>query len=714
MDSTHSLTNTPTPKPLEISKISEYSKANKNAADLGKQNACSPCRIPRRRYSHVVRPPLVPLSTTRNAVKSNKSIAVKPNQRPQKPTASHLKTMENSTAGKAIWDGRASSPDVRQRQPTSKGANILSRAIHALDFRSRECSGNEADNAARAHGFRLSSLQKTSIIRGKGSEFNLRAHASMKTEKKSCDGLYEKAQIHRHQAPPFIDGYSQASKPHHDAISTSRIPRHIPITSAAIALLANSLKSSPVQDKSMWISAVVTANINDSTGRTNISGPSDSDIPLDVMILVDNSARVSEEMLKAACRNAFQLASALDVLIDRIAICCISPDPTQNLNILMPLSSYSLDTVEILFRSLPAFQLPRGESSRSRLAGAIKEASGYLIRHSSRGASCHMFLVTAGATVLIPGESNGDKLRYHTISPESAMMISSRQSLEGWHVGTSFGGDEQSPMDIQFKSKLQLALQHLRIGVDSGYLRDLELRLEAGPDSHIEAILGDTNRSVLRLGESWTVLVKVKPIPGLENVFSSGPSTAYSDIEPHTPSESTVDRMIDQLQGMLKPANHTPNTEYYITASLEYKHSALSEDTILVTKNKCTVPRFRKAVTWGDGVKPPAPRSSSAIGHRQIIKPPMDSETISVKKRQQSARNISGNGNQAKKLEKENVASSMRGNSLPYRDESPFGSMNPYKGICRHPDPLVSQQSLDRIPEHGHFHRLEDPFARIH
>ncbi|EGE04427.1 hypothetical protein TEQG_03629 [Trichophyton equinum CBS 127.97] len=647
MESTHGLTDTPTPKPLEISKI--FSKANENAAASVKKNACSPCH-------------------------------------------------------------------ARQRQPTPKGPNILSRAINALDFRSRECSGNEADNTAKAHGFRLPSLQKASIIRGRGSEVNLRVHTGIQTGKKSCDGLYEKAQVHKHQALSFVGDNLLAPKPRDSITLMPRMPRHIPITSAAVKLVPNSLKSSLGQDNSTWISAVITASINDFSSGVNINGPYDADIPLDVMILVDNSARVSEGMLKAACKNAFQLASVLDILIDRIAICCISPDPTQNLNILMPLSSYSLDTVEILFRSLPAFQLPHGESSRSRLAGAIKEASNYLIRHSSKGASCHMFLVSAGSTVLIPGESNGDKLRYHTISPENSMMINSRQSLEGWHIGTNFGSEEQSSVDLTFRSKLQFAIQHLRIGVDSGYLHDLELQLEAGPDSEIEAILGDTNRSVLRLGESWTVLVRVKPITELQGPFNSGPNTANSENEPHTPNESTVDQMIDQLQGMLKPASYPLNNEYHITASLEYKHSAFPGNTILLTRNKFTVPRFRKAVTWDDSVKPSPPRSNSAISHRQIIKPPIDSEIISVKKRQQIVSNVAGNGHQSKKPGNDiaNEASAMRESCLSYRDMSPFGSMNPYKDICKHTDPITSQQPLGSIPEYGRLHRLEDPFARIH
>ncbi|KAM5436217.1 hypothetical protein McanMca71_000031 [Microsporum canis] len=607
--------------------------------------------------------------------------------------------MDRPNTGKRGCDGRISSGE---RQPIPKGENILSRAIHALDFRSRECSGNEPDDIARGHGIRLPSLQKTAR---KESDPNISRHAKIATEIKAYNGLYEKAQPNKHQIPPYIDDYLQVAKANEIHTPFSRNPQHIQITSADMSLTVNAVKSSHVQDGSTWITAVVSASIDDSMGGMDINGRPSADIPLDIMILVDNSARVTEDLLKAACRNAFRLASALDILIDRIAICCISPDPTQSLNILMPLSTYSLDTARILFRSLPAFQLPHGESSRSRFAGAIKEASNYLIRHSSRGALCHMFLVTAGSTVLIPGDCNGDKLRYHTISPENAMMIRSQQSLEGWHIGTSFDNEECNLIASTFKEKLQFVIKHLRVGVDSGYLNDLSLRLEAGPGSHIEAILGDITRDTLRLGESWAILVKIKPTPGLENAIGGGPAPRFGDDEPYTPSESTVDRMIDQLQGMLKPGVYTTESEYYISATLEYKHSALSDNTVIMTKGKCIIPSFHRTVTWDDDVKSPTPRDNSRIVHRQYLKSPCDNEMIRVKKRQQIVSKTNGYGLQRKSFGKENSAPplSLGGNHLVYRDTSPFGSMNPYNNICKRDDFLLAQQSLDGIPEYGQF-----------
>lgn len=118
---------------------------------------------------------------------------------------------------------------------------------------------------------------------------NLRGHTGIQTGKNSCDGLYEKAQVHRHQAFSFVGDNLLAPKPRDSITPIPRIPRHVPITSAAVNLVPNSLKSSPGQDKSTWISAVITASINDFTSGVNIIGPYDADIPLDVMILVDNS-----------------------------------------------------------------------------------------------------------------------------------------------------------------------------------------------------------------------------------------------------------------------------------------------------------------------------------------------------------------------------------------------------------------------------------------
>ncbi|KAK2882386.1 hypothetical protein FQN49_000410 [Arthroderma sp. PD_2] len=654
-------------------------------------------------------------------MKRNKSTTTKPhhshksNIPPYSPKLLRGTMDHPDTVDKEDQDREISSGEVRQRQPTPKGAGIFSRAIHALDFRSRECSGNETDNATRGHGLRLPSLPKPSLLGGKDSDSNLKRHTKTNAENKSCDGLYEKAQSFNHQTPPFIDEYLHVAKSREGFTPTSRFPQHAPIASAAVKLTADALKSSPGQDKSTWVSAMVTAGISDSANGTHVNGKPSADIPLDIMILVDNSAGVSEELLKAACKNAFQITSALDILIDRIAICCISPDPTQKLNILMPLSSYSLDTARILFRSLPAFQLPRGESSRSRLAGAVKEASNYLIRHSSRGALCHMFLVTAGSTVLIPEDCNGDQLRYHTVSPENAVVLSCRKSLEGWHLAIGFDDEDCDYVDSTLKEKLQLVIGHLRTGVDSGYLSDLSVRFETGPESHIEAILGETTRNTLRLGESWTILVKIKPTPGLVNVSQGSPIVRYGDNEPYTPSESTVDRMIDQLQGMLKPGTHSTDVESRIAATLEYKHSAFPDNAIITTKGRCEIARFQRTVAWDDSVKPPPPRSNSKISHSQYFELPCDSETIKIKKRKQIASHVNGNGHQETCVGKENTTPTFttRGNNMAYGDSPSLGSMNPYKNIvCKRDEFLLSQQSLDQIPEDGCFSHSEEPFAQ--
>ncbi|KAF3491251.1 uncharacterized protein GIQ15_00768 [Arthroderma uncinatum] len=605
--------------------------------------------------------------------------------------------MEHPSTAKEDQDGGIPSGDVKQRQPTPRGG-ILSRAIHALDFRSRECSGNETDNTPRGHGVRFSSLQKTSFLGGKGSDSNLKRHMKMDAENKSCDGLYEKAQSHKHKIPPFIDEYLQVAKTRENPTPSSRLPQRPPITSAAVNLTVDALKSSPGQGMSTWVSAVVTAGICDSANGTNIDGKPNADIPLDIMILVNNSARGSEEQLKAAYR---------------IAICCISPDPTQKLNILMPLSSYSLDTARVLFRSLPAFQLPHGESSRSRLAGAIKEASNYLTRHSSRGALCHMFIVTAGSTLLIPDDCNGELLRYHTISPENSMVLRSQKSLEGWHLATSFDDEECNYVESTFKEKLQSIIGHLRTGVDSGYLRNLSVRFEAGPDSHIEAVLGETTRDTLRLGESWTMLVKVKPTPGLANVSPGSPVVRFED-KSHVSTASTVDIMIDQLQGMLKPGVYTTDPESRIAATLEYKHSAFPDNAVITTKGRCEIARFQRTVAWEDSVKPPTLQSNANVGRNQCLGVPSDNATIRVKKRQQVFSYLNGNGLQ-KCVGKENMTppSSIGRNRLEYGDSPPLGSMNPFKNIvCKRDDFMLSQQSLNQIPEHGHFSQSEDPFVQ--
>lgn len=298
---------------------------------------------------------------------------------------------------------------------------------------------------------------------------------------------------------------------------------------------------------------------------------------------------MSLELLKGACRNAFDVASSLDKLTDRVAIGCMSTSPGEHLNLLLSLDTHRLDTVSNVFRSLPAFQLLRDEPGH--LSGTLKEASEFLLQQSGRSALCHLFLVTACSTVSIPGSLDG-RLRLHTISPENSVLINSPTTISGWHLSASLDNDFA---DASLKPTLQRVVKHLRTGIDIGVLCDLVLNLTATAGYEVTAQLGDTERKRLRPGESWTMLVKIRERRcGVEcnSPVSLNSVSSESLIIKESMDTKELDIMIDQLHGMLQPINHHRRINTAATATLEYANTCFGTSTSLKTQGTCTLSRI--------------------------------------------------------------------------------------------------------------------------
>lgn len=430
--------------------------------------------------------------------------------------------------------------------------------------------------------------------------------------------------------------------------------------------------------------------------------------------LTFSRAQITPEALKGACRNAFQVAVCLDRLVDRLAVGCISSDPTQQLNILMPLCSYNLDTVRRIFRSLPAFQLQHDESSHARFTGAIREASSFLLRHSSRGALRHVFLVTARSTIHISEDGSGNQLRFHTISPENTVVMNTEKTIEGWHIPTSFDDDEGSYVEPVFKGKLKQAVDHLRMGIDSGYLCDLSVDFQTGVGTEIEAVLGDTERKTLRLGESWTMLVKVKAITE-SGYASSGEdeNTNYLGDGGRRRTVPTVDDMIDHLQGMLNPDSNMAEFHTILAATLDYKHSFLPSHTAMKTKGKCEVARFPQIINcnYNNDDSPGSRCTTSVIRNHTGFGEYDQQGTVKVKKRLHLGdRDVCLGGwsvdtacdtNNALAEISPNITFPMPPGSL----KSPLGSMNPFRDLVFKGDEAVRPPFAP-----GNFRRSKHPF----
>lgn len=300
-----------------------------------------------------------------------------------------------------------------------------------------------------------------------------------------------------------------------------------------------------------------------------------------------NRDEATTDFLQGACKNVFHLASALDTLVDRIAIGCISSDPTHNLDLLMPLGSCNFETIYTTFYSLPSLQRPNQEADGSRLCDALREASNWLLRQSSRGSLRQIFVLTPQSKISITDGCRPELLRLHTISPAPIVDILNSQAFYGWHVCTTFSQDADREAEDLLKQNLKQLVGYLRLGMDPGVLSNLMVNLKTTPGTEVKTCLVNTMRRRLRPGESWSMLFRIVTAGKVrvEEAIKSVNAEQYIDGE--YGQEVDVDGMIDEIQGML--GQQETCFENVLAATVEYGHSAYPKDTVLKTTGKCDI-----------------------------------------------------------------------------------------------------------------------------
>ncbi|WEW54868.1 hypothetical protein PRK78_000294 [Emydomyces testavorans] len=566
----------PAPKPLRILKTRRGDGQGVPFSIKGNP----PIPIPRRRSSYAIHgpffsdtPPLPELDKENYRLLERRQTKEYWHSLSSTPSSSgNFQNMENALENKRQIEA-LTTDNQRQRVLVPKNG-FFSRVTQAFDFRNRQ-SSNEAINLDSSAA-KVRPSAPISLAQSKKPVLNTQQERTFDTPLKGAESKQS-----REDTPPLPT--QQLWVPRNRMRCKSRLPRNAPVTTAVVELTADALRTESGKELSTWVSVEILARVDNLAN--NLDDPSSAEVPLDVMIVVDNS--ISPDLLKGGCRNAFYVASSLDILIDRVAIGCMSANPGENLNLMLPLEAHSLDAIRNVFRSLPAFQLLHDDDqNQARLSGALKDASSFLLRHSSRLALCHLFLVTPCSSITIAGGWN-ERLRFHTISPENSVVINAPTAIGGWHLSASLDYDRP---ETTLKSNLKLVVRHLRTGIDSGLLSDLSVDLNPAEGYEVMALLGNTKRKYLRPGESWTLLVKVRERgqSGEEDNFHTPCSTSTDSLLMKDSMDTEeLDNMIDQLHGMLKPTVNGTEARTIVTATVGYTNSCLAGSTTLKTGGSC-------------------------------------------------------------------------------------------------------------------------------
>lgn len=163
---------------------------------------------------------------------------------------------------------------------------MLSRVIDVLDFRNRP-PDHPAEYGQKSPRVQSSTYSKA-LLRSKKSLFNLRRRRSTTTGEDQDAAFPENGpQLERHPTPPLPNNRLFVVK-NRVKSNNGRSPHSPPVTTAAVELTVDALKTDAGREISTWVSIEVFAAVSNLTLGLDVQ-PSAAEDPLDVMILVDNS-----------------------------------------------------------------------------------------------------------------------------------------------------------------------------------------------------------------------------------------------------------------------------------------------------------------------------------------------------------------------------------------------------------------------------------------
>ncbi|PGH07156.1 hypothetical protein GX51_01943 [Blastomyces parvus] len=558
------------------------------------KSCAPPYAIPRRHSSYAIRRPLwlstapqySTLQVKQDSLRSSKSHNIETRSLFDLPLLSFRSFSSNRASMDEELNERSRSEENNVMPRIPSKSRIFARVAQVLDFSK---SGHSSLGPASSGYSRLN--RPTRVYTEPNSPNVHRYPLDHKVREPISTRLTAPPEKFGQRTPPFAR--TNLCVPKHRNNVHTRFSCPLPITSAKIDITMDAMKISAREDFFTWAAVEISANVN---WERELETQIGCEVPLDIMVLLDNSASMPPALLKGACNTVLHLASSMDMLLDRLAIGCISADPEQNLQLLLPLSACNLDVIRGLLQSVQIFEWPGVEPNLTRTSKALHEASNLLLRYSSRGALRHVFVVTANLGISLSEITTNirSRVRFHTISPEPVLVVSASEPMDGWHLSASFDDEEENDGVHALRDNLKKVMRHLRFGLDPGVLSNLSIGLDGQNGCDIEAILGETKCKALRPGEKWTLLVKIKAVSGaMEELSVHGDRT-------QNPIDNDVDHMIDQLHGLLRPSNRA-DSEKIFNVNLQHSHSALS-GSVIKLESKCEITHL--------------PRNNSVFGKR--------------------------------------------------------------------------------------------------
>ena len=313
-----------------------------------------------------------------------------------------------------------------------------------------------------------------------------------------------------------------------------------------------------------------------------------SPVPLDVVVVVDNSIYSSPTTLIASCDLTIFLASILDPARDMLAVFCTYQ--TSSTSFQKPsdplLRSANVTKIRTAVDAIEACLTKPG---RNYLRDLLDKAQGLLDQASRppndrREASRHIFVFTAN-TSDVDGTALEHETQVHVVCPGCVPWRGRTNApTHGWYLTAQYNHQAKvdnphaKAPDDPLRSSFRALVSQARIGYHPDKFTNFKVSFKARAYCSIKYLIGTTELSELRPGEIRTVFVSVK----IGNIgkgasvltrFPRGLKTSSGNLD----LEKELQMMLDDLGVPI------------VSSKARYTHSALPSGTVCELKRDVTL-----------------------------------------------------------------------------------------------------------------------------
>lgn len=303
-------------------------------------------------------------------------------------------------------------------------------------------------------------------------------------------------------------------------------------------------------------------------------------VPLNIVVVLDNSAYTSTESLKAANRAILDMAGELRHPKDRLAIICTSPahpwKDTRSGYTLRPLSPVDLTGIQKDLR-LAAHARPDIAPQNLNIDQTLADAF-YLLANgddmeATGGEYCHVVIVTANPGSCSSKLGSSAPVLVHILQPASVPWYHADPLVTGHFIADNTSGPGM-------KDRMRDMLLHARAKANPGTVYDIHISLESISEKcKILEIIGQQHFANMVVGQLVNILCKVK-------VTQDSASTATS-------AASKVDALMTEIESMLGMSNID-----LLRVILAYRQSLFPSNTTLTVTNTCSAPVVSRTSLW--------------------------------------------------------------------------------------------------------------------